>query len=77
LDGAPAGVPATSRFPTCRYEAMNAMFLSKFIKEHREVEERGTAINQLRFATAEQKEEIKALIATSNRKFGERPISWK
>jgi hypothetical protein len=56
---------------------MNAIFLSEFIKEHREVEERGTAINQLKFATAEQKEEIKALIATSNRKFGERPISWK
>jgi len=52
------GVPATPRFPTCHYEAMNAMFLSEFIKEHREVEERGTAINQSRVAPAEQKEEI-------------------
>ena len=56
---------------TVRYEAVNAMLLNEFLKEHRNVEEQGrmvqeqqATITQLRSAVAEQQKEIKALTAS-------------
>ena len=53
---------------TVRYEAVNAMLLNEFLKEHRKVEKLETALaeQQERFASAitEQQEEIKALSAS-------------
>ena len=37
-----------------RYEAVNAMLLKEFLKEHRTVQEQGANIVQLRSAVAEQ-----------------------
>jgi cytochrome c biogenesis protein ResB len=42
---------------TVRYEAMNAMLLNEFLKEHRKVEEQGAI-------TAKQQKQIEALTAT-------------
>ena len=48
---------------TVRYEAVNAMLLNEFLKEHRKVEEQ-TAINQRQEATiAQQQKDIAALTA--------------
>ena len=41
---------------TVRYEAVNAMLLNEFLKEHRKVEEQGAML-------AKQQKQIKALIA--------------
>jgi hypothetical protein len=53
-----------------RYEAVNAMLLNEFLKEHRKVQELEAAISQLKSAVAkqettdaEQRKEIKALTA--------------
>jgi hypothetical protein len=42
---------------TVRYEAVNAMLLNEFLKEHRKVEDQGAAIVQ-------QQKQIEALTAT-------------
>jgi hypothetical protein len=42
---------------TVRYEAVNAMLLNEFLKEHRKVEEQGAMI-------AQQRKQIEALTAT-------------
>jgi hypothetical protein len=51
-----------------RYEAVNAMLLNEFLKEHRTVQEQGTIIMQQRkdfdAAIAQQQKEIVALAAT-------------
>jgi hypothetical protein len=41
---------------TVRYEAVNAMLLNEFLKEHRKVEEQQAAIAQLKFTAAKQKD---------------------
>ena len=46
-----------------RYEAVNAMLLNEFLKEHRKGLEQDATISQLRVALAEQQREIKALSA--------------
>jgi hypothetical protein len=52
---------------TVRYEAVNAMLLNEFLKEHRKVEEQEATISHLkkefRTAVAQQQEEIQALTA--------------
>ena len=61
---------------TVRYEAVNAMLLNEFLKEHRKVQEQETAITKLkstvaqqqkesRSTAAQQENEIKALAATA------------
>ena len=54
-----------------RYEAVNAMLLNEFLKEHRKVQEQEhkvqqqeASITQLRSTVAQQQTEIKALTAT-------------
>src|SRR6185436_13908346 len=56
---------------TVRYEAVNAMLLNEFLKEHRKVEERQATIGELKSTDAKQattiaqlENEIKALTAT-------------
>jgi hypothetical protein len=53
---------------TVRYDAVNAMLLNEFLKEHRKVEQQETAITQQRkdfeAAVAQQQKEIKTLAAT-------------
>ena len=56
---------------TVRYEAVNAMLLNEFLKEHRKVEERQATISELKSTDAEQattiaqlEKEITALTAT-------------
>jgi uncharacterized coiled-coil protein SlyX len=39
---------------TVRYEAVNAMLLNEFLKEHRKVEEQQATINQLKSTMAKQ-----------------------
>ena len=52
---------------TVRYEAVNAMLLNEFLKEHRKVEEQGATISQQRkhfeAKIAEQQKQIEALTA--------------
>jgi len=53
---------------TVRYEAVNAMLLNEFLKEHKLVQEQGTTITRERkdfeAAIAQQQKQIEALIAT-------------
>jgi trimeric autotransporter adhesin len=46
---------------TLRYDAVNAMLLNEFLKEHRKVEEQQATIAQLKAADAKQEEKISAL----------------
>src|SRR4029077_19095964 len=52
---------ANGKVYTVRYEAVNAMLLNEFLKEHRKVQE---LENDLRAAIAQHQAEIKALTAT-------------
>jgi len=49
---------------TVRYEAVNAMLLNEFLKEHRNVAEQESTIAELKTTVAEQQKQIEALIAT-------------
>jgi septal ring factor EnvC (AmiA/AmiB activator) len=53
---------------TVRYEAVNAMLLNEFLKEHRKVEQQEATITQQRkqfeAAISQQQKEIKTLAAT-------------
>ena len=49
---------------TVRYEAVNAMLLNEFLKEHRKVQELEAAIAQQQKDFAQQQKEIKALAAS-------------
>jgi uncharacterized coiled-coil protein SlyX len=62
---------ADRHFYSVRYEAVNAMCLTQFVKEYKKVEEQQAAISQLnsvvaaqQTAAAEQQKELKALAAT-------------
>src|SRR5204863_4962180 len=48
---------------TVRYEAVNAMLLNEFLKEHRKGQEQDATINQLKAELAEQRKEFQALAA--------------
>ena len=47
-----------------RYEAVNAMLLNEFLKEHRKVQEQQATINELKSTVAQQQEGMKAFAAT-------------
>ena len=49
---------------TVRYEAVNAMLLNEFLKEHRKVEQQEAAIEQLKASAAQQQKQIESLYAT-------------
>ena len=46
---------------TVRYEAVNAMLLSEFLKEHRNVKEQQSTIAELKTRIAQQQRQIEAL----------------
>ena len=48
---------------TVRYEAVNAMLLNEFLKEHRKVEKQQATITQLQQDSVEQQKQIEALTA--------------
>src|SRR5438552_1155082 len=48
---------------TVRYEAVNAMLLNEFLKEHREVQQQKATIIQLKSALAQQKKDFRAVAA--------------
>jgi hypothetical protein len=48
---------------TVRYEAVNAMLLNEFLKEHKKVEEQDTSIARLQATVAQQQHEFRAAIA--------------
>ncbi|HEV3100141.1 MAG TPA: tail fiber domain-containing protein [Candidatus Udaeobacter sp.] len=48
---------------TVRYEAVNAMLLNEFLKEHRQVQEQKATIVELKSAVAQQQKQIEALSA--------------
>jgi hypothetical protein len=52
---------ANGKAYTVRYEAVNAMLLNEFLKEHRKVEVQQAMIAQLKAADAKQEEKISAL----------------
>jgi small-conductance mechanosensitive channel len=47
-----------------RYEAVNAMLLNEFLKEHRKVEEQDRRLQTQETAIAQQQKQIEALTAT-------------
>jgi hypothetical protein len=49
---------------TVRYEAVNAMLLNEFLKEHRKVEDQQATIGELKSAVAAQRKQIETLTAT-------------
>ena len=50
-----------------RYEAVNAMLLNEFLKEHKKVEEQQTGMTELRSIVAQQQKQIGALSASLQR----------
>ena len=48
---------------TVRYEAVNAMLLNEFLKEHRKVEEQETTITQLKATLVQQQKGMEVLTA--------------
>jgi hypothetical protein len=54
---------ADGKVYTVRYEAVNAMLLNEFLKEHREVQEQKATITQLKSTVAHQQKDFQATIA--------------
>jgi len=48
---------------TVRYEAVNAMLLNEFLKEHRKLAEQQATIDQLKATAAQQQTQIQILTA--------------
>jgi uncharacterized coiled-coil protein SlyX len=49
---------------TVRYEAVNAMLLNEFLKEHRQVQQQKATIAELKASATRQQKQIEALAAT-------------
>ncbi len=56
---------------TVRYDAVNAMLLNEFLKEHRKVEEQQATITELKSTVAQQQKDFQATIAQLTRRLGE------
>jgi hypothetical protein len=56
---------------TVRYDAVNAMLLNEFLKEHRKVEKQETTISQLRSTVAQQQRDFQATVAQQARRLDE------
>ena len=57
------GSHAEGEIYTVRYEAVNAMLLNEFLKEHRKVLQQETAISQLKSTVAQQRKDFQATTA--------------
>jgi uncharacterized coiled-coil protein SlyX len=55
---------ADGKINTVRYEAVNAMLLNEFLKEHRTVQELKSIVARQEASAAQQQQEIKALTAS-------------
>jgi hypothetical protein len=56
---------------TVRYDAVNAMLLNEFLKEHRKVEKQEATISQLRSTVAQQQKDSQATVAQLTRRLDE------
>jgi len=56
---------------TVRYDAVNAMLLNEFLKEHRKVEKQETTISQLRSTVAQQQKDFQEKVAQLTKRFDE------
>jgi Chaperone of endosialidase len=54
---------AQGKVYTVRYEAVNAMLLNEFLKEHKKVQEQGRTLTELKTIAAEQRKELEVLTA--------------
>jgi hypothetical protein len=54
---------ADGKVNTVRYEAVNAMLLNEFLKEHKKVEEQEATIIQLKCTVAQQQKDFQAAVA--------------
>ncbi len=54
---------------TVRYEAVNAMLLNEFLKEHRKVAEQETAMTQLKATVAQQQRDFQSRLAQQQKDF--------
>jgi uncharacterized coiled-coil protein SlyX len=54
---------ADGKVNTVRYEAVNAMLLNEFLKEHRNVAEQQSTIAELKTTVAQQQKQIETLAA--------------
>jgi hypothetical protein len=52
-----------------RYEAVNAMLLNEFLKEHRKVQEQEATITQLKSTVAQQQKDLQATAAQQRKEF--------
>ena len=52
---------------TVRYDAVNAMLLNEFLKEHRKVQEQGATIADLRSAMAQQRKDFETAMAQQHK----------
>jgi len=55
---------ADGKVYTVRYEAVNAMLLNEFLKEHRKNEEQEATITELKSTVAQQQQDMKVFAAT-------------
>jgi uncharacterized coiled-coil protein SlyX len=55
---------ADGKVNTVRYEAVNAMLLNEFLKEHQKVAEQESTIAELKTTVAQQQKQIEALTAS-------------
>jgi len=56
---------------TVRYDAVNAMLLNEFLKEHRKVEDQEATIRQLSSTVAQQQKDFHAMVAQLIRRLDE------
>ena len=56
---------------TVRYDAVNAMLLNEFLKEHRKVEDQEATISQLRSTVTQQEKDFQVTVAQLTRRFDE------
>jgi hypothetical protein len=54
---------------TVRYDAVNAMLLNEFLKEHRKMEEQQAAITELKSIVTQQQKEFQAAVAEQRKQF--------
>ncbi len=56
---------------TVRYDAVNAMLLNEFLKEHRKVEEQQATITELKSTVAQQQKDFQATVSRLTRRLDE------
>ena len=62
---------------TVRYDAVNAMLLNEFFKEHSKVEKQETTISQLRSTVAQQQKDFQATVAQLTARLDEQALKSK